>query len=131
MSMRKIILALLLLFLSPSDVSPEFYFASWEASGTSGMAFVLPNEDCLIFSKGEGSGIHEIGHCVNFWRGYPSETPEFEQATIAYLDRCEVEEQPCWRIGYFYEQGQLSEVYAELYMWNMLYELPKEFIDFY
>ncbi len=132
--MMNLIYKLLLLvaaFLSQDDISPEFYFASWEVSDAAGMFFVLPSGDYLMFAKGEGAALHEVGHIADLERGYPSQTPEFEAAVIAYLDRCEFEEQPCWRINYFYEQGLLNDCFAELYMWDILYTIPQEFEEFY
>ncbi len=113
---------------TPETANPSYYFNSWEASNVPGMLFVVDNY-YLIFARGEAAGLHEVGHIRDIEEDRISERPEFEDAVILYLETCE--EQPCWRINYFYEQGQLSEVYAELYMWNILYDLPKEFIDFY
>lgn len=110
-----------------------FYFYSWELAkedqGALGMFFILPDNDYLIFAKGEAVALHEVGHLVDIERGYPSQSPEFEAAVIEYLGHCT--EQPCWRINYFYEQGQLDEVYAEFYMWDILYTIPLEFEVFY
>ncbi len=119
------------MFVSSGDMTPEYYFSSWEASGACGMFFVV-DDYYLTFSKGEACALHEVGHiadCEN--RDCISQSPEFEQATIDYIARCEDEEQPCWRINYYYEQGQLGEVYAELYMWDILYSIPHEFEVFY
>ena len=114
--------------------SCEYYFNTWEAvkenQGALGAFFVLPDGDYLIFAKGEAVALHEVVHIANLERGYPSQTPEFEAAVVAYLDRC-TEEQICWRVGYYYDQGQLDEVYAELYMWSVLYTIPQEFKVFY
>ena len=117
------------MFISSGDMSPEYYFASWEASGACGMFFVV-DDYYLTFSKGEACALHEVGHiadCEN--HGCISQLPEFEYAVILYLETCE--EQPCWRINNYYEQGQLDEIFAEFYMWNILYELPKELEAFY
>ena len=117
------------MFMSSGDMSPEFYFSSWEASGADGMMFPLDDANCLTFSKGEAAALHELGHCVDFWGDYPSQSPEFEEVVIGYLETCE--ENPCWRIGYFYDQGMLDEVYAIFYMWDILYTIPPEFEEFY
>lgn len=111
----------------------EVYFNSWEMEkdqGTLGMFWILSDNDYLIFVKeGEAVALHEVGHLVNVERGYPSRSPEFEAAVIEYLSYCT--EQPCWRINYFYEQGQLDEIYSEFYMWDILYSIPQEFEVFY
>ena len=115
---------------SSKQVSPEFYFNSWESSGAAGMFFVV-DDYYLIFAKGEAAALHEVGHLANSQRGYPSQSPEFEAAVIAYLDRCEFGEQPCWRINYFYQDGRLDDCYSEIYMWDILYTIPHEFEEFY
>ncbi len=109
--------------------APEYYFNSWEASGADGMYFTLPNDDCLVFAVGEAAALHEVGHCADAKRSYPSQSAQFEQAIIEYLAGCV--ENPCWRINYWYEQGQLDEIFAELYVWGILREIPHEFEEFY
>lgn len=110
--------------------NPEFYFASWEVSkeklGATGMYFKLGEGEYLIFAEGEAPALHEVGH-IRYDR---EDTTGFEEAVIEYL-REYTEEQPYWRVNHLYEQGDLEEIYAELYVWNVLYELPREFIDFY
>ncbi len=123
------ILFVLTAFASGGDMSPESYFNSWEASGADGMFFALPDGDCLMFAKNEGAALHEMGHCADYKRGYPSQSSEFEQVVMDYLISCT--QNPCWRINLFYEQGQLDEVYAILYMWDILYSIPQEFEVFY
>ncbi len=112
-----------------------YYFYSWELAkedqGAFGMFFVLPDNDYLIFAKGEAVALHEVGHLADVERGKPSQSPEFEAAVVAYLENADPNEQPYWRINYFYEQGQLDEAYAEFYMWDILYEIPSIFEVFY
>ncbi len=117
------------MFFSSGDMTPEYYFSSWEASGACGMFFVV-DDYYLTFSKGEACALHEVGHIADCEdRDCVSQSPEFEVAVILYLETCT--EQPCWRINHYYEQGMLGEVYAELYMWDILYSIPQEFEGFY
>lgn len=103
----------------------EYYFNSWEASGAAGMFFPV-DDYYLIFARGEGAALHEVGHIAD---NGTSDLPEFEEAVVEYLSDCI--EQPCWRIGHFYDQDMLHEVYAEFYMWDILYSIPQEFEVFY
>ncbi len=122
------ILFALMSFVSRGDMSPEYYFSSWEVSNVPGM-FFLVDDYYLIFARGEAAALHEVGHIADAERGYISQTPEFEQAVIEYLDYCV--ENPCHRINYYYGYGQLDEIYAVFYMWNILYSIPQEFEEFY
>ena len=131
---RKLILfvsSFMFFFAGSTDLSPEYYFNSWEQSGADGMYFLLPDGDYLLFAKGEGAALHEVGHISDRERGYVSKSPVFEEAVIDYLESADPNEQPYWRINYFYEQGLLDEVYAEFYVWNILYSIPQEMEPFY
>lgn len=124
------ILFMLTVFVSSGDMSPEFYFNSWEANGVDGMFFVLPGGDYLIFAKGEGAAFHELGHLADAERDYPSQSPEFEEAVVFYLSKY-TDEQPYWRINHLYQQGDMAEIFAELYVWDILREVPEIFEEFY
>ncbi len=129
--MMKLISKLCLMFwvfFSSGDMTPEYYFSSWEASGADGMFFSV-DDYYLIFAVGEAAALHEVGHLADVERDYPSQSPEFEAAVIEYLSYCE--ENPCWRINFYYGQGMLGEVYAIFYMWDILYSIPQEFEVFY
>lgn len=123
------LLFLIMSFVSSGDMTPEYYFNSWEASDGCGMFFAI-DDYYLTFSKGEACALHEVGHIANCENhDCISQLPEFEAAVIEYLSHCV--DQPCWRIGYFYDQDMLHEVYAEFYMWDILYTIPQEFEVFY
>ena len=108
--------------------SPEFYFNSWEASGADGMFFPI-DDYYLVFAKNEGAALHEVGHLVDAERDYPSQSPEFEDAVVLYLESCT--ENPCWRINHLYEKREFDQIFAELYVWDILREVPQEFEAFY
>ncbi len=118
------------MFVSSGDMTPEYYFSSWKASNVPGMFFPI-DDYYLIFAKGEGAALHEVGHIRNIEEGYTSETPEFEAAVILYLDTADITDGLGWQINNYYRQGRLDDVYAELYMWDILYSIPHEFEEFY
>ena len=108
--------------------SPEFYFNSWEASGVDGMFFPI-DDYYLVFAKNEGAALHEVGHLVDAGRDYPSQSVEFGDAVVLYLESCT--ESPCWRINHLYEKREFDQIFAELYVWDILREVPQEFEEFY
>ena len=119
-------------------VSCEYYFNSWELGkedGAYGMFFLLPpDDDYLIFATNEESGLHEVGHLADRENGYPSQTEAFQNAVYEYLFNTDIPENELELHHYLfvmYEWGNYDDCFAQLYMWNILYELPKEFTDFF
>ena len=123
------------------SVGCEFYFNSWEinkeVNGATGIFFWLGDE-ALIFAKNELSALHEVGHLVDIQRGI-SMTAEFQSAVDSYLgEEWDGEDMVYYRLSFlFYQGGGYGEVYAELYMMNIVsmnYELdpmPAIFRPFY
>ncbi len=105
-------------------VSPEYYFNSWNNSDAQGMYFPLQNGH-LIFAKSEQAALHEVGHIVY------RPNPDFNVAVEEFLSKDQYEENLYALVAYYYEYGMIEEIFAELYMWNILYELPIEFEGFY
>ncbi len=119
-------------------VGCEFYFNTWETAkknqGANGMHFWLGNES-LIFATTEESALHEVGHLVDVRNGYSSQDEAFQDAVYEYVYSPPIDVQDELH-HYLYvmiaEYGDLyDEAYAQLYMWNILYELPHEFEEFY
>ena len=146
---RQLIIILLALFLMQTlpvqaeedepeqiSVSCEFYFNSWEASkeayDATGIFFWLGDE-ALIFAKNELSALHEVGHLVDIQRGI-SMTAEFQSAVDSYLgEEWDGEDMVYYRLSFlFYQGGGYGEVYAELYMMNIVSDSkPTIFNQFY
>ncbi len=146
---RQLIIILLALFLMQTlpvqaeedepeqlSVSCEFYFNSWEINkeaGATGIFFWLGDE-ALIFAKDELSALHEVGHLVNIQRGMISSTERFIDAVDSYLgEEWDGEDMVYYRLSFlFYQGGGYEEVYAELYMMNIVSDsIPVIFSQFY
>ena len=122
------------------QVSPEFYFNSWEIAKNStppasGQFWYLGVHEYMIFATSEESAQHEVGHIKNADEDYPSNNPAFQEAVDNYIFNPPADVQDELH-HYLYvvivQRGNLyDDAFAELYMWNILYELPEEFIDFY
>ena len=121
------------------QVSPEFYFNSWEIAKdstppASGQFWYLGEHEYMLFATDEESGLHELGHLVDSEREYPSNSIELQNAIYEYLFNTDIPESELELHHYLfvaYSDGLFGDAFAELYMWNILYELPKGFIDFY
>lgn len=117
---------------------PEFYFGSWEAAkkiGVTGMYFWLGGEDTLIFASDEASALHEIGHLADRSNGYPSYFVDFQAAVDEYINNPPADVQDELHRYLFVviveRGGMYDDAYAQLYMWDILYDLPVEFKEFY
>ncbi len=117
-------------------VGCEFYFNSWETAkknqGASGMHFWLGDES-LIFAITEESALHEVGHLVDVRNGYLSQDEAFRDTVYEYVysPPVDVQDELHHYLFVALESGFYDEALAQLYMWNILYELPKEFEEFF
>ena len=117
--------------------SPEFYFNSWEVAKqdqATGMYFLL-GEDVLIFASDVKSALHEVGHFDDKSRDYPSYSVAFQITVDEYINNPPADVQNELH-HYLYvvivERGRMyDDAYAQLYMWNILYDLPDVFEVFY
>ena len=127
------ILFILTTFVSCGDVSCEFYFNSWEVSNVPGMFFILPDGDYLVFATDEESFLHEGGHVRDAENEYPSQDADFQNAVDEYVYNPPVDVQDDLHHYLFVvvEQGLYDDAFAQLYMWDILYELPTTFEEFY
>ncbi len=119
------------------SVGCEFYFSSWEVNqevyGATGIFFWLGDE-ALIFAKDELSALHEVGHLANIQRGMVSSTEDFMDAVDSYLgEEWDGEDMVYYRLSFlFYQSAGYEEVYAELYMMNIVSDsIPAIFRPFY
>jgi hypothetical protein len=111
--------------------------------------------DGLFLAKNERSGLHELGHAINEWRGYPSGSVFFKRAVNTYIYYNQKSFYKCHRevvcrLQYFpgifgnpmaeieHEDGSIgywggySEAYAEIYaQWKTWAPLPEIFYPFY
>lgn len=115
------------MFVSSGDMTPEYYFSSWEASGADGMAFVI-DDYYLTFSVGEAAALHEVGHIRDAEKGQPSQSEGFQDAVNEFCETADMESTLGWQVCNVIDY---SEAYAIFYMWDILYSIPQEFEEFY
>ena len=123
------------------------------SSGEKGGVF-LTNSGVILCGY-EGACIHEVGHWLDKYLGYISETIEFQEALDLYIQSC-VEKNDLGSIEYYcnlarfpglvgnpleshtfgnetVEWGGYTEAYAEMYEYSVLYnhEMPSELSEFF
>ena len=133
--LTNILLVILCLFLMACAKEPEPHrcvniFEQWKMhkdTGNTGAFFPLNKNEGLFFILNSEVALHEVGHYVDMKRGFPSSTPSFQDAIDEYLaspgskDAKLLEE---------IEQGT-SEIYAELYRYSLVDDLPTMFEEFF
>ena len=115
------LLLVLTAFVSRGDMTPQDYFDIWNSSGALGMHFEIDDYD-LIFGKDERALLHEVGHTLPI-------PLEFYVTVGLYVEDCEGGF--CDYARMYFELGRYHEVYAELYMMNILEDIPQIFEEFY
>ncbi len=120
-------------------VGSEFYFNSWEVAKNAsppaeGQFWRLDEHEYLIFATSIESAFHEFGHIEDVENDYPSNNPDFQDAVDDYIFNPPSDVQDELH-HYLYvaivENGLYDEAFAQLYMWDILYDLPVEFEEFY
>ena len=115
----------------------EIYFNSWEIAkrdqGATGQYWYLAENEALIFIMDEASALHEVGHFVDMEKGYPSQDVAFQNAVDEYVNNppTDVQDELHHYLFVALQDELYDEAYAQLYMWNILHELPIEFEEFY
>jgi len=109
-------------FVSGGDMAGQDYFEIWNNSGALGLHFEIEDYH-LIFATDEESALHEVGHIAY------APSFEFFEAVELYIEDCEGE--LCEYVQKHFENGNFEEIFAELYMWDILYTIPQEFEEFY
>lgn len=123
--------------LETQSMNCDVYFNSWEIAKrdqvATGQYWYLAKNEAMVFLTTEEAGLHEIGHFVDMERGYPSQNEAFRNVVHEYVYNppANVQDELHHYLFVVIEQSMYDDAYAQLYMWNILYDLPIEFEEFF
>ena len=116
----------------------DLYFNSWEVAknatpSASGQYWWLGEHEYLVFATSEESFLHEGGHVKDAENEYPSQNADFQNAVDEYVNNppADVQNELHHYLFVVQRDGQYDDAFAQLYMWDILYELPTIFEEFY